>query len=212
MVIRGIFAHEVSDAMADHYYTRTPQAGHDRQTYDVAVKGMTLQFVTDAGVFSKHGLDYGSRLLIEHMTVPEEARVLDVGCGYGPIGLFAAAMTKSAVVTMVDVNERAVALANENARLNRLDHVRILQSDLFSELRDETFDMIVTNPPIRAGKQIVHQIYEESCARLVAGGSLWIVIQKKQGAASTLRKLQTLFTKVIEVTKAKGYRIYQAIK
>lgn len=199
--------------MTDHYYSRSPQASHARQTFEVTVRNVTLTFVTDAGVFSKHRLDYGSELLIKHLSIPMHARFLDVGCGYGAIGLFAAALNESAEVTMLDVNERAVALAQENARRNQLDRVHIIQSDVFEQLQaDDKFTMIVTNPPIRAGKQIVHRMYEEAYERLDDGGELWVVIQKKQGAESTQQKLRSLYTEVEEITKAKGYRVYKAIK
>lgn len=198
--------------MSHHYYSKLPVASHDRQKIQTTLRGQTLSFVTDAGVFSKNGIDYGSKLLIEHMQFSDDAKVLDVGCGYGPIGLFAATIIDPGIVTMLDVNERAVALAQENAKLNDIHNVRIFQSDLFDNLEDDDFTAIVTNPPIRAGKEIVHRIYEEAKARLSEDGELWVVIQKKQGAASTLRKLQHLYPRVEEVVKSKGYRVYRAFK
>lgn len=198
--------------MNDHYYSKSPQARHERQHFAATIRGHTLRFITDAGVFAKRGIDYGSQLLIEHMDIPEQARVLDVGCGYGPLGLFAAKITDSAHVTMIDINERAIALAKENAALNQLAHVHIMQSDLYDRVTGSDFTVVVTNPPIRAGKSVVHTIYEGAAERLSAGGHLWVVIQKKQGAASTLQKLQQLFVAVEEVAKSKGYRIYKATK
>lgn len=196
--------------MSDHYYSEKPTVRHQRQHIDVAMREHTLKFITDAGVFSKERVDYGSSLLIKHMSFPARAHVLDVGCGYGPIGLFAAKLAEEGTVTMVDVNERAVSLARENAKLNGVTNVDIMQSDLFSSLQGRMFTTIVTNPPIRAGKQIVHRIYEEAQEHLEDGGELWVVIQKKQGAASTLQKLQLLYAQVEEVAKSKGYRLYKA--
>ena len=193
-----------------HYYDRNPTAGHDRAMIEAEVRGIKLRFVTDAGVFAKHGLDFGSRLLIETMEIPPGARVLDVGCGYGPIGLFAARITPDAQVTMIDVNERAVALAKENAAAGGIDRAEILQSDLYEAVRGRTFDVIVTNPPIRAGKNVVHRIFEEAPAHLNPGGALWIVIQKKQGAPSAWAKLETIFAAVEAVEKRKGYWIIKA--
>ncbi|MDU4695985.1 MAG: class I SAM-dependent methyltransferase [Paenibacillus sp.] len=198
--------------MADHYYTSQPAAAHDRKTWEALLRGQTFRLVSDAGVFAKGGVDFGSRTLIEAMDIPEGAEVLDVGCGYGPIGLTAAKLAGRGHVWMIDVNSRAVELAKENAAANGVNNVSIVESDLFSALGDRSFDVVLTNPPIRAGKATVHAIFEGAYERLRAGGSLWVVIQKKQGAPSAKEKLESLFSKVEEVTKDKGYRIYKAVK
>jgi len=198
--------------MANHYYSKTPGASHDRKEHEAVLRGMKFRFMTDAGVFSKSGVDYGSRVLIDALDIVETAKVLDVGCGYGPIGLTAAKLAKSGHVTMIDINERAIELSKLNASLNGITNVTVLQSDLFDAVKDQRFDVIITNPPIRAGKATVHRIFEEGCQLLNEGGSMWVVIQKKQGAPSAEAKLQALFDEVIEVTKDKGYRIYRAVK
>lgn len=197
--------------MSDHYYSNRPSAAHDRRTIEDELRGRKVRLVTDAGVFSKGGLDYGSRVLIDALDIPAGASVLDVGCGYGPIGI-AAGILGAGKVTMLDVNERAVELARENAAANGIAQARAMQSDLLEAVSEEHFDVIITNPPIRAGKETVHRLFEQASERLNPGGSLWIVIQKKQGAPSAKAKLETLFERVEEVTKDKGYRIYQAIK
>ncbi|WP_289356539.1 class I SAM-dependent methyltransferase [Paenibacillus sp. S-12] len=200
--------------MTGHYYSKRPDVEHDRKKWTTALRGMQLAFVSDAGVFSKGGVDYGSRVLIDCMDIPEDAAVLDVGCGYGPIGLTAAKLAKRGQVTMVDVNERALDLARENALLNGIHNVTIQESDGLNALGNEQYSVILTNPPIRAGKEVVHRIFEQSYQHLVDGGALWIVIQKKQGAPSAEAKLQQLFGEenVELVVKDKGYRIYQAKK
>lgn len=197
--------------MSDHYYSNRPSAAHDRKTVEVDLRGKKVQLVTDAGVFSKSGLDYGSRVLIDALDFPVGAAVLDVGCGYGPIGIAAGIMGASSV-TMVDVNERAVELARENAAANQIKQAKAVQSDLLEAVSEQRFDAIISNPPIRAGKETVHRLFDQAHACLNPGGSLWIVIQKKQGAPSAKAKLETLFDRVEEVTKEKGYRIYKAIK
>jgi 16S rRNA (guanine1207-N2)-methyltransferase len=198
--------------MSNHYYSEHPFVEHDRKLITASLRGTTLKFVTDAGVFSKGGIDYGSRLLIETMEVTDGSHVLDMGCGYGPIGLFAAALWNRCRVTLVDKNSRAVELARENARLNGLENVRVMQSDLYAGVAHDTFDTVLTNPPIRAGKSVVFQIYEGALPRLKPGGELWVVIQKKQGAPSTLAKLESLFASVSAVHKSKGYWILRAVK
>ena len=198
--------------MSEHYYSQQPGARHDRRTIDTVLRGISLRFTSDAGVFSKGDIDYGSRVLIEAMDIPEGAAVLDVGCGYGPIGITAAHLIPKGHVTMIDINSRAVELAKENALNNGIRNVTIMESDMLGALDGQTFDVILTNPPIRAGKAVVHQIFEQSYEHLNEGGTLWIVIQKKQGAPSAAAKLESLFGSVEEVAKDKGYRIIKAKK
>lgn len=193
--------------MSEHYYTRRPSTEHDRKQIQFQCRGLMLQLMTDAGVFSKSGVDFGSRLLVEHLSVNDDDYILDVGCGYGAIGLMCASLIPSGFVTMVDINERALTLAKENAAQNKITNVRVLQSDLYSGLLTERFTKIVSNPPIRAGKQVVHQLFEQSHEWLAPEGQLWIVIQKKQGAPSAIKKLEELFEDVKLIAKDKGYFI-----
>jgi 16S rRNA (guanine1207-N2)-methyltransferase len=198
--------------LSEHYYSPRPTVKHDVHIIEETLRGKTFSFETDAGVFSKKGIDYGTKVLIHAMEVAPDAQVLDVGCGYGPIGLCAAVLADQGFVTMVDINERAVELAKRNAERNRIRNVRILQSDLLSEVRGDQFDVVLTNPPIRAGKAVVHAIFQQSYEVLKSGGSLWVVIQKKQGAPSAFAKLDGLFRETTEVVKDKGYRIIKATK
>ncbi|MDN4605533.1 class I SAM-dependent methyltransferase [Paenibacillus sp. F6_3S_P_1C] len=198
--------------MSNHYYSDKPQVAHDRRATEAELRGWKLRLVTDAGVFSKNGIDYGSRVLIDAIELTAGAYVLDVGCGYGPIGLTAAKLVPDGHVTMIDINERAVELSRENAKANGISNVTVMQSDLLAEVKKEDFDAILTNPPIRAGKETVHMIFEQAYRHLKVGGALWIVIQKKQGAPSAKAKLESLFGRVEEVTKDKGYRIFKAVK
>lgn len=198
--------------MSQHYYSQQPEVRHNRRTIDTVLRGKKFQFTSDAGVFSKGDIDYGSRVLIETMVIPKDALVLDVGCGYGPIGISAAYLAPQGHVTMVDINSRAVELARENALQNGIRNVTVMESDVLGALNDQKFDVILTNPPIRAGKAVVHQIFEEAFKHLNEGGFLWIVIQKKQGAPSAVAKLESLFSLVEEVGKDRGYRIIKAQK
>ncbi|MCG7410645.1 class I SAM-dependent methyltransferase [Paenibacillus sp. ACRRX] len=197
-----------------HYYSKNQEVSHDRKQLQFTLRGYQLRFMSDAGVFSKDSIDYGSRVLIEQLDIAPNAKVLDVGCGYGPIGLTAAKLAFEGHVVMVDVNDRALALARENAAANGITNITIQSSDGLAELGGSRFDVIITNPPIRAGKEVVHRIFEESYEHLNDGGCLWIVIQKKQGAPSAEAKLQLLFGEgqVKEVIKDKGYRVFRATK
>ncbi|MBD0384630.1 class I SAM-dependent methyltransferase [Paenibacillus sedimenti] len=198
--------------MSEHYYTQRPTVQRDLHTMKEKLRGRELTFTTDAGVFSKKGIDYGSKHLIETMEFQEDAKVLDVGCGYGPIGLSAALMCPKGHVTMVDINERAIELSIDNAKRNGISNVKILQSDLLEKVKGQKFDVVLTNPPIRAGKEVVHRIFTDAYDCLVEGGSIWVVIQKKQGAPSAMAKLEAVYGEVIEVSKDKGYRILKATR
>ncbi|ASS76937.1 16S rRNA methyltransferase [Tumebacillus algifaecis] len=195
--------------MGDHYFTNRPNVEHELRTIRVTLRGFDLTFWTDAGVFSKGGVDFGSQLLIETMEIPEGAKVLDVGCGYGPIGITAALLAGSGQVTMVDVNERAVELATKNIEQNVAPGAQAIISDRFEKLNGEKFDRILTNPPIRAGKEVVHSIFEGSVEHLTENGELWVVIQKKQGAPSAKKKLEELFEDVEDMARDAGFRIFR---
>ncbi|MGG3561334.1 class I SAM-dependent methyltransferase [Neobacillus rhizosphaerae] len=199
--------------MSEHYYSRTQKVESDPKFWDFMLKNNLFRFKTDNGVFSKREVDFGSRLLIESFEMPQtEGFVLDVGCGYGPIGLSIAKQYHDRVVHMVDVNERAIQLSKENAALNKIENVKVYESDRLLSVKETNFAAILTNPPIRAGKQTVHDIFEQSYNHLVSNGGLWVVIQKKQGAPSAIEKLKTLFSEVETIDKSKGYFIIKAIK
>jgi len=200
-------------SMSDHYYSEKPTVQSERKTWSFTLKGHLFTFQSDRGVFSKNEVDFGSRLLIESFDLPEiEGNILDVGCGYGPIGL-AIAKHFNRHVDMIDINERAVELAKDNAELNKIEDVSIFQSNLFENVQDlQRYAAILTNPPIRAGKKVVHQIFEKSFDHLSDKGELWVVIQKKQGAPSAVDKLNEMFSEVDIVDKKKGYYIIKAKK
>lgn len=196
----------------DHYYSVRPGSPSRPREVRATLRGMPFRFLTDSGVFSKGGVDYGTRLLAEQMEIPQGAAVLDMGCGYGVLGLVAAAWEPSSQVLLVDINERAVELAQKNAQLNQLDNVRVIQSDGFANIGGQQFDVILMNPPIRAGKKVLHQLYQDAYQALRAGGRCWLVVGKKQGAPSTLRFWQELAgaEQVEEVARSKGYYVIAA--
>ncbi|MEY2195923.1 class I SAM-dependent methyltransferase [Neobacillus sp. BF23-41] len=199
--------------MSEHYYSRMQKVESDPKFWDYTLKNNQFRFKTDNGVFSKREVDFGSRLLIESFVMPNaDGLLLDVGCGYGPIGLSIAKSYHDRMIHMIDVNERAIALAKENAELNRIQNVKIYESDRLLNVKENTFAAILTNPPIRAGKKTVHDIFEQSFEHLTSQGELWVVIQKKQGAPSAIEKLNNLFNHVETIDKSKGYFVIKAQK
>ena len=191
--------------MTQHYFTSNPQSAHDERAIQVELAGVRADFCTDAGVFSRDGLDFGSRLLIETVYPLLHGRVLDMGCGWGAIGVLLAKLCPGVQITKADINERAVALAARNARQNGAI-AETLVSDGYENIAP-AFDAIVTNPPIRAGKQTVYRILDGAKTRLAPGGRLFLVIRKEQGAPSAQTHLQGVYGRVELLARKKGYWI-----
>ena len=197
-----------------HYYQKEQSDLHSNpSTFDFNFKGLNLKYKTDDGVFSKKYIDYGSFVML-NTYVPNnvEGPVLDMGAGYGALGITISKLYDQNV-HMCEINERAYNLIKENAKINKANNVEVYHSDLFEALpENQKFASIVTNPPIRAGKQVVFAIYDGSYERLVSGGELWVVIQKKQGAPSSKTHLEELFGNCEIVNKDKGYYILKSVK
>lgn len=199
--------------MTEHYFSEKPQSTHALKTLTCKLRNHNLTFTTDAGVFSKGRVDFGSKLLIETFSNEHiQGDLLDLGCGYGPIGITLAKDFPERHIVMVDVNERAITLAEKNKVQNGVENVEVLQSDGFSSLTDRKFAAIVTNPPIRAGKKLIYSLFAKGEEHLHPNGTLWIVIQKKQGAPSAIKYLEGLFQKVEVKARKKGYFILCAYK
>lgn len=195
-----------------HYFKEDKQLEHDIRKKEFFIDDIKLNMLTDRGVFSKERLDFGTHVLLKNMRVKESMKnIIDMGCGYGPIGLFLAKKYPDKNIFMYDINTRAIDLANENKKLNRISNVHISVSNLFDNC-DISADLIVTNPPIRAGKQTVFKLYEQAYEHLNDGGHFYCVIQKKQGAPSTYNKLLDLFSNCEVLEKEKGYWILLSIK
>lgn len=195
--------------MSKMYYAENPDAAHDIHELRVELLGQKMTFLTDAGVFSKKIVDFGSQLLLKCLEVNQGETVLDVGCGYGPLGL-SLAKAYGVQATMVDINTRALDLARRNAEKNNAK-ATIFQSNIYEQVEGH-FDHVISNPPIRAGKQVVHEIIEKSKDFLETSGDLTIVIQKKQGAPSAKSKMEDVFGNCEILKKDKGYYILRSMK
>ncbi|CZR01213.1 class I SAM-dependent methyltransferase [Trichococcus collinsii] len=201
--------------MSNHYYTKNPETESKETSWTFPLRDREFRFISDSGVFSKKTVDFGSRLLIESFRLNEEVAgdILDVGCGYGPMGLALAHAYPARLVEMVDVNERAMSLARRNAEANNIRNVKVYESNTYDQVPEgRQFAAIVSNPPIRAGKQVVHRILSEAHTHLLPGGTLTVVIQKKQGAPSAEQKMLDVFGNVEVIARDKGYWIIQSVK
>ena len=192
--------------MSNQYFENNVNLESNEIIIPYYFRGQKFNFITDNGVFSKKEVDFGSSLLLQTVTLDDGDRVLDVGCGYGVIGLVIAKVKPQSLVDMIDINERAIRLSCKNKTLNKIENVEIFVSNIYQNIVKK-YDVIVSNPPIRAGKKIVHEIASKSFEFLNEDGTFWCVIQKKQGAESMLKLLIQIYQKVEIVEKDKGYWI-----
>ena len=195
--------------MAKMYFAENPDAEHDIHKLKAQLLGQNVTFLTDAGVSSKKMIDYGSQALLKCLDFHKQESVLDVGCGYGTLGL-TLVKAKEVEATLVDINQRALDLARRNAERNQV-LATIFQSNLYQNVEGR-FHHIISNPPIRAGKQVVHEVITGSYTHLLDGGDLTIVIQKKQGAPSAKAKMEEVFGNCEILKKDKGYYILRSRK
>lgn len=199
----------------EQYFTKNPTTKKDIYKFDWNIGKDKFFFYTSNSVFSKKGVDFGSMLLIETFLGENKdfkGKILDMGCGYGPIGIITAALTKNTEITMADVNERALEFAAVNSKENKVDtKVKIINSSAYDNINDN-YDVILTNPPVRAGKSVVFSFYEGAYDHLKPGGRLYAVIQKKQGAPSSKEKIISIFGNCETAEKKSGYFVFRAEK
>lgn len=195
----------------EHYFTRKPKSKFRLGLLKTRLRGLEFEFLTATSTFSHRRIDPGTRLLIDSMILPEEGTVLDLGCGYGPIGIVAAKLNPKALVYMTDVNKRALDLAGENAKRNDIRNVRIVEGTLYEPFSGLLFDVILCNPPITAGvKRVVAPLIQGAVEHLKMGGSLQLVVKMNKGGTNILNIIKESFS-YWEVTARKGgYRVFKA--
>src|SRR3989475_689320 len=198
--------------MSNHYFSPRPQVGSRPKQIRVRLRGREWTFLSDGGVFARGGGAAAPRLVGEAMRIASADHVLDIGCGYGPVGLVAAWLAPDGQAVLIDVNERAVMLAAQNARLNGLVNVEVLQGDGCGPVAGRFFDAAVTNPPIRAGKATLRRLVREIWQQLRPGGRFYFVARTAQGARTLARDVTEVFGDARELERESGYRVYEAIK
>lgn len=195
----------------EHYFTNNENLKSEIREITYQTNDITLTFLSDNGVFSKNKIDYASKLLVEtflkyHSKLDSEL-VLDVGGGYGFIGITLASLT-GATVEIIDINKRAIHLCERNIKLNEINNCKVYESNVYENVLNK-YKYIITNPPIRAGKMTVLQILTEAKEHLDEDGELWFVINKDQGAKSTKKALEKWYNIEI-VEKSKGFFVFRA--
>lgn len=197
--------------MQEHYFSRDPKSGSAPEKASYDYMGRHFVFHTDSGVFSKGKVDRGTDLLLEALEHVSSDAFMDMGCGFGPVGICYKAVHPETTVYMGDVNSRACELARRNAEENRVE-ADVRQTDGFEAFSNMSFDCIAMNPPIRAGKEVLRKLMAEAHGALTQNGSLYIVIRTKQGAGSMRDYLEALFGNCEDVERGSGYRVLRSMK
>ena len=200
--------------MNTHYFTDNRHLRENRKELSFRFWCFNLRFTSDNGVFSKDGIDFGTRVLLETLREHKAElgdNLLDLGCGYGVIGITLKKAFPDKSVTMSEINPRAAQLAEWNAKQNDVQ-AEVLCGDGFAPLGNRCFSDIIINPPIRAGKQVIYAMFAQSYTHLQPHGRLWIVIRKAQGALSAHNYVKEQFHNCTILEKHKGYYILQAVR
>lgn len=196
---------------SDQYFTARPRSASARSELRFLYRGDVLHFVVDRGVFASRGLDPGTALLIENLTLEPADRVLDLGCGWGPVGVAAARSAHDGHVVMTEVNRRAARLARLNLEKNRIENAEVRVGATFEPVAGERFDVIASNPPYRAGREFVLGVLAESPAHLSPGGKLVLVGKGSQGIRFYQAWLESHWGGSVEVlARGSGYRVLEA--
>jgi len=196
----------------EHYYTERPTSLRQPVSYEDTLRGLTLKFWTDHGVFSRGHTDPGSEEIIKAMDLTGASSILDLGCGYGIIGIMAAKLAPAATVVMTDPNERAIELTRQNIQTNGVTNAEARQGVGFAPVAGETFDVILTNPPIHAGNAVVFGLITEAVAHLNPDGRFYLVARTKQGARTFGAEMARHLAGVRQVEQGSGYRVYCGVK
>ncbi len=205
-----------------HYFSEKQDVKSDRKIIKYEIENKKFEFLTDNGVFSKTKVDFGTDVMLkvflrENINKKNQKfDVLDIGCGYGVVSVVLKAFFQKIKTLSSDVNERALELTTENLLKNKVikdknDDFEVRKSFAFDNI-SEKFDVILSNPPIRAGKQTIFQIYEKSFLHLNENGEFYCVIQTKHGAKSTQKKLEEIFGNCETLEIDAGYRIFRSVK
>lgn len=189
-----------------HYYSQEQESKLVLKSISVNLRGIVLKLVTSSGVFSKKKIDKGTGHLIKNMIIQPGWKILDLGCGYGAIGLFAAKLSNTTPY-LTDVNKRACQIANINAKANNIDAI-ILNGNLYDPVKDMKFDSILINPPQTAGKEVCFSMISGSKQHLNTSGLLQLVARPNKGGKTLSKKMGEVFGNVDTLAKSSGYAVY----
>jgi 16S rRNA (guanine1207-N2)-methyltransferase len=196
----------------EHYFTHLPRSPKKDYGFNADIYGINLRFVTASGMFSPQKVDLGSLTLMTYMDIRNNTEVLDLGCGYGAIGLYAAKIYPSCKITMVEINERAAWAAKKNVLLNGVKNATAMQSFMFSALKNRMFDTILLNPPISAGLEVCYEMIEKSFDHLKEGGTMQVVAKNRKGGERISEKMKEVFGNLDVLGRKGGFWVYVSAK
>ena len=194
----------------EHYYSEQQKSLLNLRRIKQKIKGQEFDYYTSSGVFSKDKIDKGTLMLAENMSVDKNGKVLDMGCGIGILGIVAAKLFNANVV-MSDINKRAVMMAKNNVELNNVK-AEIYQGNLYELITQNDFDVILSNPPQTAGKELCFQLIEQSKNHLKKNGNLQLVARHNKGGKTLSKKMEEVFGNVKVIAKKAGYWVYMSVK
>jgi 16S rRNA (guanine1207-N2)-methyltransferase len=193
--------------MMEHYFSKKPSSRFETFDFDTTLLGEKLRIRSAPSIFSSRRIDFGTRLLAENAIISGASSLLDLGCGYGAVGIAIKKSHPDIKVTMSDVNARAILLAKRNCKENNSE-CEVLQSDLYGSLAGRYFDTILVNPPFSAGKKLCIEIIRQSPAHLRPGGTLQLVAPHNKGGASLKKTMHESFGNAEAISKKGGYQVY----
>ena len=196
----------------NHYFAEHPKSKMRLGIIHTHLRGIHFEFLSASGVFSKKRVDLGTRLLIESMVLPQEGYVLDIGCGYGAVGIAAAIFNPNLRVIMVDVNERAVRLARQNAEKNYVSNVEVRRGYLYEPVKDLVFSCVLSNPPVSAGMETVKAIISEAPEHMASKALFQMVVKSKIGGKRLLMVFEEAFGNIEVLARKSGYRVLMSKK
>ncbi|MGD0977627.1 MAG: class I SAM-dependent methyltransferase [Candidatus Bathyarchaeia archaeon] len=191
----------------EHYFVANPKSRPRYGLIRTHLRGKPFEFLTASGVFSKQRIDLGTRLLIESMLLPKKGCALDIGCGYGAVGIGAAAFNPRLYVILVDVNARAVWLARQNVEKNMVSNAEVRRGCLYAPVKDLIFDCVLSNPPVSAGMETVKAMIVEAPRHMVCGGVFQMVVKSKIGGKRLRTIFEEAFGNVEVLARESGYRV-----
>ena len=190
-----------------HYFISDPNLKSNLKELEFQYQGVNFKFLSDSGVFSKNEIDDGTITLLNAICKEQLGNsILDLGCGYGTVGVIVKKLNNDLNVDMLDINDKAIALAKNNCDLNNTNN-NVFLSDGFLNVNN-SYDVIITNPPIRAGKKVIYQMFEDSIKYLNSNGKLYVVMRKSHGAKSAINKLNDIYGNCLMISKNKGFYVF----
>jgi 16S rRNA G1207 methylase RsmC len=191
----------------DHYFSSEPQSDDRFGIIKANLRGRRFEFLTSSSVFSKKKIDLGTHVLIEAMVLPQTGDILDIGCGYGAVGITAAALNPDLHVVLTDVNMRAVRLSKQNVQTNRVRNAEVRYGHLYEPVEAMRFNCVLSNPPVSAGMETVKAIIEGAAKVLATDGTLQMVIRSKIGSKTLPELFEATFGNCEVLSRESGFRV-----